>query len=121
MLENKIFFIILFITWVFSASTSIVYSLIPYGADTYPTFATFDDVTGFLDFTIPSSGYSTTYSWAIYTYIASESNTVYNPVFINVVSGVPCNVNHWDEWVMLESNHCQTWSTGYTLNSHDDR
>ena len=93
----------------------------PYGVDTYPNFVTFNDTTGYIDFTIPSTGYDPKYSFAIYTYIASESNTLYNIVYLNVGASIPWGVANWDVCVDGDSSHWSTWSSGYSLNEHDNR
>ena len=100
------------ITWSFSGSTSISFSLSDYGGVTRPSWVSVDSTSGSLTVATPNLLRSTSYSFYLTSTVSGVSSNIQKLVTLSIIIWSDAN---WQTWSSSE-----TWTTcksGYTLSS----
>ena len=93
---------------------SISYSLGDYNSSNAPTWVSIDNISGLLKISIPSVSADTLFSFYINSYINGGANPVQKLVKLTILKWAAENCLLW---LNQSPTVCQTWNTGFNLNS----
>ena len=113
-MENNKLQVVPNLTWSYSGSTTITYSVIGITGVTVSSWITIDTSTGLLSISAPNVSADTMYSFYINSYITGVTNPTQKLISLTVINW---GVQNWQSCISTSGSTCQTCYTDYTLNS----